>query len=164
LRRAHRRSRGGRGGLPCRSHRRSVRNRCVHRFNANTDSNSWLQAGPFEQVICLLGRTLGVTARGEPVALNMIGAAALLAVARRVLGADWKALLYVGAGATGLGVISGAARLRTRPAPPACVSNEAGARHAATPYASGARLDRRYDPCRWHGPTGSASPGASSTP
>ncbi|HEX7626871.1 MAG TPA: hypothetical protein VF379_07415 [Gaiellaceae bacterium] len=72
----------------------------------HTYSNSWLQAGPFEQVICLLGRTLGVTARGEPVALNMIGAAALLAVARRVLGADWKALLYVGAGATGLGVIS----------------------------------------------------------
>ena len=72
----------------------------------HTYSDSWLQAGPFEQIICLLGRTLGVTARGEPVALNMIGAAALLAVARRVLGADWKALLYVGAGATGLGIIS----------------------------------------------------------
>lgn len=72
----------------------------------HTYHDSWLQAGPFEQLICLLGRTLGVNGRGEPPALNLIGAAALLAVALRVLGRDWKALLYVGGGATGLGIIS----------------------------------------------------------
>jgi hypothetical protein len=73
---------------------------------AHTYSDSWLQAGPFEQLTCLLGRTLGVTPRGEPPALNMIGAAALLIVARKVLGRDWKSLLYVGVGATFLGIIS----------------------------------------------------------
>jgi hypothetical protein len=72
----------------------------------HTYADSWLQAGPFEQLICLLGRTLGVTARGEPVALNVLGASALLVVARSVLGRDWKSLLYVGAGATMLGIIS----------------------------------------------------------
>jgi hypothetical protein len=72
----------------------------------HTYSNSWLQAGPFEQLICLLGKTLGVTARGEPPALDMIGAAALMLVARNVLGRDWKALLYVGGMATLLGIIS----------------------------------------------------------
>jgi hypothetical protein len=72
----------------------------------HTYADPWLQAGPFEQVICLLGRTLGLTAAGQPVALNMIGAAALLVVARRVLGRDWKSLLYVGVGATFLGIIS----------------------------------------------------------
>lgn len=72
----------------------------------HTYADSWLQAGPFEQLICLFGRVAGGTARGEPVALNMVGAAALLLVARRVLGRDWKALLYVGAGATFLGIIS----------------------------------------------------------
>jgi hypothetical protein len=72
----------------------------------HTYADSWLQAGPFEQLICLLGRTLGVTAAGEPVALNMVGAAALLLVGRRVLGRDWKSLLYVGFGATFLGIIS----------------------------------------------------------
>jgi hypothetical protein len=72
----------------------------------HTYGDSWLQAGPFEQLICLLGRTAGVTPRGEPPVLNMIGALALLLVGRRVLGRDWKALLFVGAGATGLGIIS----------------------------------------------------------
>src|ERR1039457_2430773 len=52
----------------------------------HTYSDSWLQAGPFEQLIDLLGKTLGVTARGEPPALNMIGAAALMLVARGGLG------------------------------------------------------------------------------
>jgi len=72
----------------------------------HTYADSWLQAGPFEQLICLFGRVAGVTAAGEPVALNMVGAAALLVVARRVLGRDWKSLLYVGVGATFLGIIS----------------------------------------------------------
>jgi hypothetical protein len=72
----------------------------------HTYHDPWLQAGPFETLICFLGRTLGVTPRGEPPALNMIGALALLLVAIRVLGRDWKALLYVGAGAVGLGIIS----------------------------------------------------------
>jgi hypothetical protein len=73
---------------------------------AHTYADSWLQAGPFEQLICLLGRTLGMNAQGEPPMLNAIGAAALLLVARRVLGRDWKALLYVGGGALLLGIIS----------------------------------------------------------
>jgi hypothetical protein len=72
----------------------------------HTYHDPWLQAGPLEQLICLLGRTLGLNARGEPPALNMIGAGAMLFVARRVLGRDWKALLFAGAGATGLGIIS----------------------------------------------------------
>jgi hypothetical protein len=72
----------------------------------HTYADSWLQAGPFEQLICLLGRTAGVTAAGTPIALNVVGAAALMIVARCVLGRDWKALLYVGVGATFLGIIS----------------------------------------------------------
>lgn len=72
----------------------------------HTYADSWLQAGPFEQLICLLGRTAGGSAAGEPVALNVVGAAALMIVARHVLGRDWKALLYVGMGATFLGIIS----------------------------------------------------------
>lgn len=72
----------------------------------HTYADSWLQAGPFEQLICVFGRVAGVTAAGEPVALNMVGALALLLVARRVLGRDWKSLLYVGVGATFLGIIS----------------------------------------------------------
>jgi hypothetical protein len=72
----------------------------------HTYADPWLQAGPFEQLICLAGRTLGITPQGEPPALNTIGALALLLVAIRVLGRDWKALLYVGVGATGLGIIS----------------------------------------------------------
>ena len=82
----------------------------------HTYSNSWLQAGPFEQLICLLGKTLGVTARGEPPALNMIGAAALMLVARSVLGRDWKALLYVGGMATLLGIIGDLSSIGGHPA------------------------------------------------
>ena len=72
----------------------------------HTYSNPWLQAGPFEMLICLLGRTLGVSLRGEAVALNMIGAAALLAVATVVLGRRWKPLAIVAGGALGIGIIS----------------------------------------------------------
>lgn len=72
----------------------------------HTYANPWLQAGPFEQLICLLGRTLGGTALGEPAALNLIGAAALMLVARSVLGRNWQALLYVGGLATLVGVTS----------------------------------------------------------
>jgi hypothetical protein len=72
----------------------------------HTYHDPWLQAGPFEALICFLGRTLGITPGGEPAALNMIGALALLLVAIRVLGRDWKGLLYVSAGAIGLGIIS----------------------------------------------------------
>ena len=72
----------------------------------HTYSNSWLQAGPFEQIVCLLARTLGITARGEPPVLNVVGAAALMAATRIVVGRDWRSLLFVGAGATALGIIS----------------------------------------------------------
>jgi hypothetical protein len=71
-----------------------------------TQGQKTIGSGPFEQLICLLGRTLGMTARGEPPTLNMLGAAALLFVAIRVLGRDWKALLFVGAAASLLGIIS----------------------------------------------------------
>ena len=72
----------------------------------STFDDPWLQAGPFEQLICLLGRTLGVNEHGEPVALNALGAAALLLVACLVFGRDWRATLYVGAGALGLGIVT----------------------------------------------------------
>jgi hypothetical protein len=71
----------------------------------HTYASPWLQAGPFELLICLAGHTLGITAVGEPIALNMIGAAALLLVAGFVL-RRWQLLLVVGAGAIGLGVVS----------------------------------------------------------
>lgn len=72
----------------------------------HTYSDPWLQAGPFELLICLLGRTLGMSLRGEAVALNMIGATALLAVATVVLGRRWKPLAIVAGGALGIGIIS----------------------------------------------------------
>lgn len=65
----------------------------------HTYSDSWLQAGPFEQLICL-------AVHSSAVASNVVGAAVLLAVTRVVLGRDWRALLFVGVGAILLGVIS----------------------------------------------------------
>src|SRR5258708_22627335 len=50
----------------------------------HTYSDPWLQAGPFELLICLLGRTLGGSLRGEAGAPHMVGAAAPPAVATRV--------------------------------------------------------------------------------
>src|SRR5260221_9145216 len=47
----------------------------------HTYSDPWLQAGPFEMLICLLGRTLGGALPGEAGAPDMIGAAALPGVA-----------------------------------------------------------------------------------
>jgi hypothetical protein len=72
----------------------------------HTYSDPWLQAGPFEMVVCLLGRTLGGSLRGEAVALNVIGAAALLAVGTVVARRSWKPLATLAGGAVGLGIIS----------------------------------------------------------
>jgi hypothetical protein len=72
----------------------------------HTYGSSWVQAGPFELMLCLLGRTIGVNATGEPIALNTIGAAALLVVACPVLRGRWKPVLVVGIGALGLGIVS----------------------------------------------------------
>jgi hypothetical protein len=72
----------------------------------HTYHDPWLQAGPFEMIVCLIGRTLGVSLRGEAVAMNMIGAAALLGVATVVVRRDWKPLAIVTGGALGLGIIS----------------------------------------------------------
>jgi hypothetical protein len=72
----------------------------------HTYSDPWLQAGPFELLICLLGRTLGGTLRGEAIALNMIGAAALLGVATVVVRGRWKPVAIVAGGALGIGIIS----------------------------------------------------------
>ena len=58
----------------------------------HTYSDPWLQAGPFEMIVCLVGRTLGGSLRGEAVAMNMIGAAALLGVATVVVRWKWKPL------------------------------------------------------------------------
>jgi hypothetical protein len=70
-----------------------------------TYDDPWVQAGPFELLICLACRTLGATARGVSVSMNLMGAAALLGVARHVLGRRWSSLLFVGCGALVLGVI-----------------------------------------------------------
>jgi hypothetical protein len=72
----------------------------------HTYSDSWLQAGPLEMIVCLLGRTLGGSLRGEAVAMNMIGAAALLGVGTVVMRRNWKPLAIVAAGALGVGIIS----------------------------------------------------------
>ena len=72
----------------------------------HTYSDPWLQAGPFELLVCLLGRTLGGSLRGEAVALNMIGAMALLGVATVVVRGRWKPLAIVAGGALGIGIIS----------------------------------------------------------
>lgn len=72
----------------------------------HTYSDPWLQAGPFEMIVCLLGRTLGGSLRGEAVALNMIGAVALLGVATVVVRRSWKPLAIVAGGALGIGIIS----------------------------------------------------------
>jgi len=77
----------------------------------HTYNDPWVQAGPFELLICVLGHTVGVTSRGVSVAMNVMGAAAFLAVGRHVLGRCWKALLFVGVGALGLGLITDLAEI-----------------------------------------------------
>lgn len=71
----------------------------------HTYDDPWVQAGPFELLICFACQALGVTARGASIAMNLLGAAALLAVTRPVVGRRWSSLLFVGGGALGLGVI-----------------------------------------------------------
>jgi hypothetical protein len=77
----------------------------------HTYNDPWVQAGPFELLICVVGQTLGVTTRGVSIAMNVIGAAAFLAVARHVLGRRWAPLLFVGVGALGLGLITDMAEI-----------------------------------------------------
>ena len=72
----------------------------------HTYHDPWLQAGPFEMIVCLIGRTLGGSLRGEAIALNMIGAAALLGVATVVARGRWKSLAIMTGGALGLGIVS----------------------------------------------------------
>jgi hypothetical protein len=71
----------------------------------HTYDDPWVQAGPFELLICLACRALGATPRGVSIAMNLMGAVALLGVARHVLGRRWNSLLFVGSGALVLGVI-----------------------------------------------------------
>ncbi len=71
----------------------------------HTYDDPWVQAGPFELLICLACRAVGATARGGSIAMNLMGAVALLGVARHVLGRRWDSLLFVGGGALALGVI-----------------------------------------------------------
>jgi hypothetical protein len=77
----------------------------------HTYDDPWVQAGPFELLICVLGQALGATARSVSIAMNVIGAAAFLAVGRHVLGRCSKALLFVGVGALGLGLITDMAEI-----------------------------------------------------
>jgi hypothetical protein len=72
----------------------------------HTYHDPWLQAGPFELLVCLAGRTIGDVGPGTPVAMDVLGALALLGVARSVVGDRWRELLFVALGALGLGVIS----------------------------------------------------------
>jgi hypothetical protein len=78
-------------------------------FSSNwqhTYHDSWLQAGPFELIVCVLARTLGGSFNGQAVAINMIGAAALLAVGTVVVRRNWKALALMTGGALAIGIIS----------------------------------------------------------
>jgi hypothetical protein len=72
----------------------------------HTYHDPWLQAGPFEMIVCLIGRTLGGSLHGEPIALNMVGAAALLGVATVVVPRSWKPLAIAAGGALALGIVS----------------------------------------------------------
>ena len=72
----------------------------------HTYHDPWLQAGPFEMIVCLIGRTLGGSLRGEAIALNMIGATALLGVATVVARGRWRPLAIMTGGALGLGIVS----------------------------------------------------------
>ena len=72
----------------------------------HTYSDPWLQAGPFELLVCLFGRTVGGSLRGEAVALNIIGATALLGVASVVMRGRWKPVAIATGGALGIGIIS----------------------------------------------------------
>lgn len=77
----------------------------------HTYNDPWVQAGPFELLICVVGQAVGVTSRGVSIAMNIMGAAAFLAVAQHVLGRRWAALLFVGVGALGLGLITDLAEI-----------------------------------------------------
>src|SRR5438445_2459906 len=72
----------------------------------HTYHDPWLQAGPLEMIVCLIGRTLGGSLRGEPIALNIVGATALLGVATVVVRRNWKPLAIVAGGALALGIVS----------------------------------------------------------
>ena len=72
----------------------------------HTYADPWLQAGPLELLLTSLGHWLGSTFGGVPIAMNVIGAAALTATAIFVLGARWAQVLVVGFGAIGLGIIT----------------------------------------------------------
>jgi hypothetical protein len=72
----------------------------------HTYADPWLQAGPLELLLTSLGHWLGSTFGGVPIAMNVIGATALMATAIYVLGARWAQVLVVGLGAIGLGVIT----------------------------------------------------------
>jgi hypothetical protein len=72
----------------------------------HTYGDSWLQAGPLEMLVCLLGKILGLSARGVPVALNALGALAILAVATPTLGRRWREIALAGGGAIALGIVS----------------------------------------------------------
>jgi hypothetical protein len=77
----------------------------------HTYNDPWVQAGPFELLICVVGQTVGVTTRGVSIAMNLIGGVAFLAVARQALGRRWAPLLFVGVGALGLGMITDMAEI-----------------------------------------------------
>lgn len=70
----------------------------------HTYADPWLQAGPFELLVTSLGHWLGSTFGGVPIAMNVVGATALVATALYVLGARWAQILVVGFGAIGLGI------------------------------------------------------------
>jgi hypothetical protein len=72
----------------------------------HTYADPWLQAGPLELLLTSLGHWLGGTFGGVPIAMNVIGATALMATAIFVLGARWAQVLVVGFGAIGLGIIT----------------------------------------------------------
>jgi hypothetical protein len=72
----------------------------------DTYADPWLQAGPLEMLVCLLGKILGLSPRGVPVALNTLGALAILAVATPALGRRWREIALAGGGALALGIVS----------------------------------------------------------
>lgn len=71
-----------------------------------TYADPWLQAGPLELLACLLGTTLGVTSRGAPIAMNMIGAVAVLAVTARIFGRRWREPAIVAGVALAIGIVA----------------------------------------------------------
>jgi hypothetical protein len=73
---------------------------------STTYADPWLQAGPLELLVCLVGTTLGMSLRGAAIAMNVIGALSVLAISAHVFGRRWKEPLFVAAGALGIGIIS----------------------------------------------------------